>query len=230
MIYLILAIAPVIAIILYVYYRDKHDREPVGLLIKVFFFGVISVIPAAFIEVKLGVDDNNNLIKAAYTTFLVIAGAEEGCKYLFMRWAAYNKKAFNEPFDGIVYCVMISMGFAAIENVMYVFRSDNPMGTALIRMLTAVPAHFTFGVIMGYYVGLAKFNPARRVYYTIMGIGGAMFFHGLYDFFLIQQEYPSIFFGAFVSLFIAIRLSIKALRIQSENSRTFIDYVNRPQE
>jgi RsiW-degrading membrane proteinase PrsW (M82 family) len=230
MIYLILAIAPVIALILYIYYRDKHDREPVGLLIKVFFYGVLSVIPAAYLEVKLGIDNNNDLISTAYTTFLIIAGAEEGCKYLFMRWAAYNKKAFNEPFDGIVYCVMISMGFAAIENAMYIFRSDNPMGTALMRMLTAVPAHFTFAVVMGYYIGLAKFNPERKILYTVMGIGGAMFFHGLYDFFLIQQKYPSIFLGAFISLLVAIRLSLKALKIQSENSRTFMEYVNHPPE
>jgi RsiW-degrading membrane proteinase PrsW (M82 family) len=227
MIYLILAIAPAIAFVLYTYYRDKQEREPVGLLIKVFFYGALSILPAVYLEVKFGIE-NTNLFNTAYTTFLIIAGAEEGCKYLFMRWAAYNKKAFNEPFDGIVYCVMIGMGFAATENVMYVFQSENPMSTALLRMLTAVPAHFTFAVIMGYYIGLAKFNPGKRIMYTLMGVGGAMLFHGLYDFFLIQKEYPYIFLGAFVSLFIALRLSLKALKIQSENSRTFMDYVNNP--
>ncbi len=228
MTYLILALAPVVALILYIYYRDKHDREPVDLLLKVFFFGMLSIIPAALIESKLGLKSDTSIVNTAYTTFLIIAGAEEGCKYLFMRWAVYYKKAFNEPFDGIVYCVMASMGFAALENVMYIYNSDSPMSTALLRMLTAIPAHFTFAVIMGYYVGMAKFKPANKLFYTLMGIGGAMFFHGVYDFFLMQQVYPYIFLGAFVSLFIAIRLSLKALRIQSENSRTFMDYMNHP--
>lgn len=226
MTYLILAIAPAIALVLYTYYRDKHDREPVGLLIKVFFYGALSVVPAAYLE-GLYVAGSNNLVSTAYYTFFIVAGAEEGCKFLFMRWAAYNKKAFNEPFDGIVYCVMIGMGFATVENVIYVIQSGNPMSTALLRMLTAVPAHFTFAVIMGYYIGLAKFNPAGRILYTLMGVGGAIFFHGLYDFFLMQKEYPYIFLGAFISLFIAIRLSLKALRIQSDNSETFMDYVNK---
>ncbi len=223
MTYLILAIAPAAALILYIYYRDKHDREPLGLLLKVFIYGMLSTIPAVLLEFKFGVEDKNDLMVSAYMAFLVIAGAEEGSKFLLMRWAVYRNKAFNEPFDGIVYCVMISMGFAALENVLYVFKSDNPMQTAILRMITAVPAHFTFAVIMGYYVGLAKFSPTKSLQYNLMGIGGAMFFHGFYDFCLIQQKYPYIFLGAFISLIVAIKLSLKALKMQSENSRAFME-------
>ncbi len=219
----IIAIAPSAALMLYTYYRDKHDREPIGLLFKVFLFGMLSVIPAALLEYKLGVENKLDLLITAYMSFLVIAGAEEGSKYFFMRWAAYRNKAFNEPFDGIIYCVMISMGFATIENLMYVFRADNPMQTALLRMVTAVPAHFTFSVIMGYYVGLAKFNRNKSIRYTFMGIGGAMFFHGLYDFCLIQEKYAYIFLGAFISLALALRLSFIALKMQSSNSKIYME-------
>lgn len=220
---LIIALAPAIALIVYVYYRDKHDREPLGLVLRVFIFGMLSTIPAALLEQYFNVEDKNNLIVTAYSTFLIIAGAEEGSKYLFLRWSAYRKIAFNEPFDGIVYSVIISMGFAALENILYVFSSSNPLQTALLRMLTAVPAHFTFAVIMGYYVGLAKYNPVKRIQYTMMGIGGAMFFHGLYDFCLIQNKYPYIVTGALISLIVALYLSFKALKIQSANSKAFME-------
>ena len=220
---LIIALAPAIALIVYVYYRDKHDREPLGLVLRVFIFGMLSTIPAALLEQYFNVEDKNNLIVTAYSTFLIIAGAEEGSKYLFLRWSAYRKIAFNEPFDGIVYSVIISMGFAALENILYVFSSSNPLQTALLRMLTAVPAHFTFAVIMGYYVGLAKYNPVKRTQYTMMGIGGAMFFHGLYDFCLIQNKYPYIVTGALISLIVALYLSFKALKIQSANSKAFME-------
>jgi len=223
MTYLALALAPVAALIVYIYYRDKHEREPIGLLIKAFLAGVLSIVPAAFIEQKYGIENKNSIMITAYSAFLVIAGAEEGCKYFFMRWVAYRHAAFNEPFDGIVYCVMVSMGFAGAENFLYISSSDNPMNTAIMRMFTAVPAHFTFAVIMGYYVGLAKFNPSKSIIYTLQGLGGAMFFHGLYDFCLIQQVYPFIVGGAFLSLIVAIRLSIKALRAQSENSKIYLD-------
>jgi RsiW-degrading membrane proteinase PrsW (M82 family) len=223
MIYLSLALAPVFALVLYIYYRDKHDREPLGMLLRSFIAGIISIIPAAIIEYKFGIEDKNSLMTTAYATFLVIAGAEEVSKYVFMRRIAYHHKAFNEPFDGIVYCVMVSMGFAAAENVMYVFQSEDPMNTAIMRMFTAVPAHFTFAVIMGYYIGLAKYNPIRGLEYTLKGIFGAMFFHGLYDFCLIQQVFPFIAAGAVVSLLLAIRLSYKAMRMQSENSKNFME-------
>jgi len=226
MLYLTLALAPAVAFILYIYYRDKHDREPLFALLRAFFFGAICVVPAALLEIKFEVKSGNSLLSTALSTFIVIAGAEEGCKYLFMRWAAYNKKAFNEPFDGIVYCVMVGMGFAALENVLYVFQANDPFQTAIMRMLTAVPAHFTFAVIMGYYVGLAKFNPEKSTQYTVLGIGGAMFFHGFYDFFLMQEIIPFIALGAFVSLIIALRLSFKAMRMQSANSKAFIDASN----
>jgi RsiW-degrading membrane proteinase PrsW (M82 family) len=221
--YLLLALAPAVAFVLYIYYRDKNDREPLKDLVRAFIFGGICVIPAGLLEYRIGINSGNSLFGTAFSTFIVIAGAEEGCKFLFMRWAAWNKKAFNEPFDGIVYCVMVGMGFAAFENILYVFQADDPLQTAIMRMLTAVPAHFTFAVIMGYYVGLAKFNPANSTRYLIMGVGGAMLFHGLYDFFLMQEVIPYITTGAVFSLIIAWRLSFKAMKLQSENSRVFIE-------
>jgi RsiW-degrading membrane proteinase PrsW (M82 family) len=220
--YLILALAPAVAFILYVYYRDKHEREPLKDLLRAFIYGGICVIPAGLIEYRIGIKSGNGLFDAALTTFIVIAGAEEGCKFLFLRWAAWNKKAFNEPFDGIVYSVMVGMGFAAVENILYVFQADDPMYTAIMRMITAVPAHFTFAVIMGYYVGLARFNPEKSMRYLTMGIGGAMLFHGFYDFCLMQQVIPNIAIGALVSLFVALKLSLKAMRIQSESSGAYI--------
>ena len=140
---------------------------------------------------------------------------EEFSKYIVVRYYAQPKNEFNEQFDGIVYAVMVSMGFATTENIMYVIEGG--LQTALLRMFTAVPAHATFAVIMGYYMGKAKFS-AHRVRLNMIGLISAIFFHGAYDFFLFLDFIPGIWLGAFVSLFLGLYLSKKALQDHSENS------------
>lgn len=220
--YFLLAIAPGAALIWYIVVRDKYDREPISLLVRCFFFGLLSIIPAIILETigsQFGLEENASLSAIAIFSFIIIAGSEEWSKYIFLRWGAYHKPAFDEPFDGIVYSVMVSMGFATGENLMYVFSSDSPLQTAIMRMVTAVPAHYTFAVMMGYFVGMSKFKPERKWSLILMGLGSAIFFHGAYDFFLLQQSYPEIAGGAFVSLVVAILLSRKAVKIHSEHSK-----------
>ena len=129
----------------------------------------------------------------------------------------YTHKAFDEPYDGITYSVMVSMGFATLENILYV--AEGGMSTAIMRMFLAVPAHAAFAVIMGYYVGLAKFNPSKRNIYLIFGVIGASALHGAYDFALMQQSIPYLqFIGAVVSLLIGVRLSFNAIKLHQQNS------------
>lgn len=132
-----------------------------------------------------------------------------------MRYYAQTKEAFNEPFDGIVYSVMVSMGFAATENIFYVLEGGYQ--TALVRAFTAVPAHATFGILMGYYMGKAKFSN-NRIMLNLTGLCLAILFHGAYDFFLFIDFVPGIWIGAFVSLIIGIYLSRKAIKRLQDNS------------
>lgn len=221
MLSLILAILPGIVISIYIYYKDIHEKEPHRYLIACFGFGMLSTIPAIFLEQtgqNLGITEGVNPFMTFLFAFVVVAGSEELVKYVFLRNYIYPKDEFNEPMDGIVYAVMIGMGFATLENILYV----NSFGfdTALLRMFTAVPAHAAFAVIMGYYVGLAKFkhNPAEERRMLMMGLFGAIILHGAYDFFLFQQIYEGLAVLAFVSLILGIRFGRDLIKRHQEDS------------
>lgn len=190
---LAVSIAPVLLILLYLYKRDRYEKEPKKLLAKALIFGALTVLPVFFIETWLsGYWDNkynypaNKLLTAAYDSFIVAAFTEELFKYLVFIIFIWSNKNFNEKFDGIIYAVYISLGFAAIENIMYVFGSG--IGTGLIRAFTAVPAHTIFGITMGYFLAWAKFNPNKRFIYIILSISIPIALHGFYDFILMSQH------------------------------------------
>jgi protease PrsW len=212
-----LAIAPGISIAFFIYFRDKYEKEPFGLLLKCFTAGFFIIIPAALIEVWFSdaIALESTVIHTALNNFLFVGLTEEVCKYYCLYKIAYPKDEFNEPFDGIVYAVMVSMGFATSENLMYVFQGG--FGVGILRIFTAVPAHAAFAVLMGYFVGLAKFKK-HHTPYLIFGLATASIFHGAYDFFLSIQNIEMIALGALVSLIIAVRLSFKAMKILNENS------------
>jgi|SRR6218665_2030753 len=220
---LMLAIAPGIAICLFIFHRDAYNREPKLNLIISFLLGVIAVIPAAIIEGLLLPSDagiSSIFVKA----FLSVALVEELAKFLALRFYAYPGKSFDEPLDGIVYAVMVSMGFATLENILYVFQSEatgQGYQVALMRMFLAVPAHATFGVLMGYHAGKAKFAQHGKTALLLTGLFWAILFHGLYDFFLFLRDSPDVTYfvadglllgGAVASFIIAIRLSFIHIR------------------
>lgn len=215
---LAISCAPGACIILYIYLKDKHEREPVGLLIRSFVFGMLAVLVTFMISFPLeGFVPSNeeDFSQQAVHAFIFVALVEEFSKFLFVRGLLYNHPDFNEPFDGIVYSVMVSMGFATLENIFYV--SQGGVSVALMRMFTAVPAHATFAVIMGYYLGKAKFEH-NRAFLAIVGLLAAAAFHGAYDYFWFISFVPGIWLGAIVSLFVGIWLSRKAIRIHQEAS------------
>ncbi len=218
MLLLALAIAPGLAIIIFIYWKDKFDREPKRLLSFSFLLGALSIIPAIILEVCFSNYPNSipiYLLSNAVKAILIVGLAEEGSKYFMVRYFLYPRKAFNEPFDGITYCVMVSMGFATVENIMYVM--DSGMQTALLRMVTAVPAHATFGIVMGYYLGLKKFD-TKNQNYGLKALGYAALLHGAYDFFLFINYYPGMAIGAVLSLRYGIIFSRKAILLHQHAS------------
>ena len=221
--YIALAIAPGIAICLFIFSRDIYNREPKINLIVSFIFGAISIVPAFFIETGLDQNSDNSISGIAIKSFFVIALTEELCKFAALRLYAYRQKSFDEPFDGIVYSVMVSMGFATLENLLYVINSaqfGQAYQVAMLRMFLSVPAHATFGVLMGYHVGRAKFNPGKEKRMMTLGIFWAVLFHGVFDTLIFWQQSPDIrryapglllFGGAVVSFIVALRLSWKLI-------------------
>lgn len=212
------AVAPGVCIAIYIYLKDKHEREPLGLLVKSFFYGMLSVLVTLIISVPLSAlipINETDLTEQAIHAFIIVALVEEFSKFIFVRGVLYRNANFNEPFDGIVYSVMVSMGFATLENVMYVV--DGGWGVALLRMFTAVPAHASFAILMGYYLGHAKFVH-KKSHYGWYALGMATLFHGAYDYFWFIAFVPGIWVGAMASLVIAIMLSKKAIKIHQEAS------------
>jgi protease PrsW len=212
------AIAPGVCIAVYIYLKDKHEREPVGLLIKSFFYGMLSIpitLLISFPISKIAPINETDLTEQAVHAFLIVALVEEFSKFIFVRGILYRNANFNEPFDGIVYSVMVGMGFATLENIMYVYTEG--WGVAILRMFTAVPAHASFAVLMGYYLGLAKFVH-KKSHYGWYALGIATLFHGAYDYFWFISFVPGIWVGAIASLVIGVMLSKKAIKIHQDAS------------
>ena len=150
---------------------DKYEKEPFKALIKAFCAGMLSVV-FTLITVKV-FDYTIGLIPILnqtvfYDSFITAGIPEELCKFLVFMIFIWRDKNFDEYFDGIVYASFISLGFAAVENILYVVPGG--IGTGIVRALISVPGHFLFGVILGYYLSLAKFNSEKRGRYIIIGL------------------------------------------------------------
>jgi RsiW-degrading membrane proteinase PrsW (M82 family) len=186
---LIIALAPVFIIAVYVYYRDKYEREPLGMLLKALLLGVLIPLPVIVLERFLsGIKpDFPGAWPAFYDAFIVAAFSEELFKLLALYLLVWKSSHFNEKFDGIVYAVFISLGFAGVENILYVFQHGEMTGYT--RALVSVPGHALFGVTMGFYFGLAKFYPNRRREFLLKSFLYPLVLHGIFDFILMLGNY-----------------------------------------
>jgi len=214
-----LSLAPGLAIVLFIYLKDKHEREPFWLLLISFLYGVLSTFVTYLVAWPVDsyvVFQAESLSDQFVNAFLKVALIEEFSKFIFIRFVLYRNKNFNEPFDGIVYAVMVGMGFATLENFLYVFQYG--IATAVLRMFTAVPAHAMFAVLMGYYLGKAKFIHSRELYYSVVALLVATLFHGAYDYFWFISYVPGIWLGAIVSLVVAFIFSRRAIRLHQQAS------------
>ena len=188
--YLPLAIAPTLACLCYIYIRDKYEKEPYRLLVLGLLVGAI--ITAPIIEVEaiivswmpvLGVKG-----EALYISFLVASLVEEGFKLLVLWLLVWRERNFNEKFDGIVYAVFISLGFAGVENVLYVVSPElGGLQTALSRAIYSVPSHGFFGVSMGYYLAMLRFEPEHKLRYALSAFIVPFLLHGVFDFILLAE-------------------------------------------
>lgn len=216
---LILALSPGLVIILYFYLKDIHEPEPLSQLAISFVYGILSMLIATGIIYLISINihfDPESFTDMAFKAFLVVGLIEEGSKFLLIRGILYRNNNFNEPFDGIIYSVMVGMGFALTENVIYVINGDG--GTAILRMFSAVPAHALFAVLMGFFLGEAKLEHKHTALYSFAAIALAVLAHGIYDFFLFISFVPGLWIGAAVSLIIGYLLSHRAIKIHQDAS------------
>jgi len=188
---IVIAVIPGIALALGLYLTDRYDREPVRLLLKLFLFGMLSAIPTIIAERFLSnINFFGGILAIAWTTFIVAGFTEEFFKRLVVMRIAYYHNAFDEKLDGIIYCAYSALGFATIENIMYIISGyDADPYIGWYRGLLSVPAHMLFAVTMGYYLSLARFSPDKescRRYFTC-SLVVPMLFHGTFNFILLAQ-------------------------------------------
>lgn len=216
------ALSPVAALIIFLLIVDRHDKEPAHLLIKQFVLGCFISIPAILIE---GFLENfnifpNSLLGIAYSSFVVAALTEESLKRTSVYLVSYHKPAYNEKLDGIIYCAFASLGFAAVENLMYVinFHAENP-SIALYRGIFSVPGHMLFAITMGYYISLSKFAPTLALHqkYKVKSLVYPVLLHGTFNFILSLNLSLLFAFIPFV-LFMWV-YNVRKLRTFSKESR-----------
>ena len=225
LILLAIAILPVAVLMVFIYRQDKYQKEPVKSLIKAFVGGIIAIplviLLVSIIDVVLEETAIGNTV--FFSSFLEAGIPEELAKFLVFMIFIWRDKNFDEYFDGIVYATFISLGFACVENIIYVFQYG--FATGIVRALFSVPGHFLFGVVMGYFLSLAKFHSEKSSRYLLTGLLLAMLAHGLFDWLLLARDVVDDAFGAILYIIFLgsdiflWRLGIKYIRKQQENSR-----------
>ena len=177
-------IAPGLALLSYFYLKDYYETEPISVVLKAFLYGVCLVFPVMFLQYIL---ETEGIFTSDFdTAFVSTALLEEFFKWFILLFAIYQHVAFDEPYDGIVYGVAVSLGFATMENTLYLLA--NGVEHALTRAILPVSSHALFGVIMGFYLGKAKFTAVRSKYFLLAAFVVPFILHGVYDFILMTQK------------------------------------------
>lgn len=180
---LLAGVAPGIALLCYFYLKDQYDPEPILMVFRTFLIGAIVVFPVAFIEFIL---ETENIIRSDFGRAFFSSGmVEEFFKWTVLMLSVYRHVEFDEPYDGIIYGISVSLGFATTENIMYLISYG--VEYALNRALLPVSAHALFGVMMGYYVSKAKFTFGSKIGLMISSILIPSILHGIYNYILFLQ-------------------------------------------
>lgn len=205
-----ICLAPIFIILLTVYIKDKYEKEPIKLALTGTICGIIISVPITLTEKYITdfAPPQDSIYYPFFISFAVASFVEETYKYIILIFLIYKNNNYNEPFDGILYSVYISLGFATIENILYVF---NPvlggLHTAIARAIFSIPAHAIFGVYMGYYLSKEKFFKHKMKIFSLLI---SIFIHGIYDLLLFTNiKYSNIFFIIFF-VYIAF-ISLKRL-------------------
>lgn len=201
-----LAILPGVALLVLIYKKDKVEKEPLGLLVLLLLAGIAAALCSIVLEIlfEIGFSDfhDGSFFAIWIEMFFGVALIEEGTKYFLMNLLSWNNKHFNCSFDGIVYAVFVSLGFAIFENILYVSQSG--LMVAIARSFTAVPSHMINSIFMGLFYSKAKklqIADPNSNYRIIkwLGLFFASITHGIYDFILsIEIEYSLLIFIVFL--------------------------------
>ncbi len=213
------AVIPAIFLLVKVERADRLEKESTGLLVSLVLFGIASTAVASLLErVGMAILDSvfpyESLLYNVLLYFVVVALSEEAAKYVLLKRRTWRNPEFNCQFDGVVYGVFVSLGFALWENIGYVAMYG--LSTAVIRAVTAVPGHACFGVFMGAWYGMAKrregagdYAGAKRMRTRSLLVPALL--HGFYDFAASSESeiMNLVFFGFVIIMFITAYRLVK---------------------
>lgn len=211
------AFIPSAVLVHHFYRQDKRKSEPIDRIIKLFFLGmilvVIVIIPEEILQSFFLASFSDLVVFSFFDAFIVAALCEESAKLILIRKYIYNDSHFDEISDGIFYTIVVSLGFACAENILYIFRHG--IEIIQIRALFAVPLHASASGIMGYYIGKAKFSksPVEERNYFIKGLCLAIGIHGFYNFIFITTPDIFSFFINTVVLVFAFRFLYNKINV-----------------
>ncbi|MBD1378636.1 glutamic-type intramembrane protease PrsW [Metabacillus arenae] len=179
-------IAPGIAILIYFYLKDQYDSEPFHMVFRSFIFGALLVFPLMFVQYVIKAE---NIFPSIFSHAFVTSGLlEEFFKWFILMVTIYQHVHFDEHYDGIVYGASVSLGFATLENIL--FLVGNGVEHAIGRAILPVSSHALFGVIMGYYIGKGKFSTYSSKYkWLTYSLLIPIFLHGFYDYIIMAYEH-----------------------------------------
>ena len=212
--YISFFIPPLIAFLIYIYLRYKFSQFSYSLLIKSFLWGMISillVLAMQLIASYFQLDVLSNIRRVLFYALVIMAFFAELGKFFFLKGFVSTKTEFKTPVDGIIFSVMISMGFATMNNILSLITIPD-LNVNVANAFTAGPANVIFGIMMGFFVGLGKLRKVRLVD-SMTGLGAAVFFHALYAFCLLTKDYKLLLAFFIGSAIIAVSLCVAGLRI-----------------
>jgi RsiW-degrading membrane proteinase PrsW (M82 family) len=228
---LISSIAPAL-LIMFLIYKHDLEKEPIQMLVKAFFGGVLSIFIALAIALPLGLFESafpSGILRAFYSAFFCAGIPEEFAKWLIFYWLIKKAPHFDQYYDGILYAIFISMGFALVENILYVMEGG--IGVAVMRAVLSVPGHMLFVIPMGYYLSMSKFEAGREAAnHRILSLALPMLLHGTFDFILFYWNAKSnvnpAFAGLLVIVFVSFdiymwRLGLKKIKLHIDKDKTY---------
>ena len=215
--YLSILIPLFIALIVYLFTRPGRDAKYMSLMIRAFIYGMISIVIVILVQLLAAyfdLDNLKNLRRILFYSLVVVAFFSEFTKFFFLKVFCYPSSSFRSPLDGIIYSIMIAMGFATVNNVLTLIDIPH-LSVNYINALTSGPANIIFGGLMGFFIGLGKLRKMRWID-SMTGLAAAVFFHALYAFTLITKDYKLLVAFFIGSTIILVSLWIASLRMDSE--------------
>jgi RsiW-degrading membrane proteinase PrsW (M82 family) len=212
--YMMAGVAPLIAIVIFIYFKNRNQGSYSRLLLRSFIAGsagVLVLVAAEYLGMILGINNLRSLNRTLFYSFLTIGLSSELGKFIVFRYYVNPKEQISKPIDAITFSIMTSLGFSTLALILFIFNAFEIQTHFPVTLYTFVyvPASIMFAVIMGFFVGMAKFLKTRIVF-SMTGLFGAAFFHGIFNFCMLTNDFKLLSLFSFGSTLIVLVLGMKA--------------------